>query len=68
MRMRRLFNKMVPKLLTLLGFSSTLAFMACYGPAPAHYNEVEFADTTEVMDESVEVGDSIVSDSTIVGD
>jgi hypothetical protein len=52
---------MVPKLLTLLGFSSTLAFMACYGPAPAHYNEVEFTDSTEVVaEEPAEVADSTI--------
>jgi len=57
--MRRLFSKLVPKLLTLLGFSSTLAFMACYGPAPAHYNEVDFSDSLEVVEESTAIPDSI---------
>jgi len=58
--MRRLFCKLVPKLLTLLGFSSTMAFMACYGPAPAHYNEVDFSDSLETVGDSTAVADSVV--------
>jgi hypothetical protein len=50
----------VPKLLTLLGFSSTMAFMACYGPAPAHYNEVDFSDSLETVGDSTAVADSVV--------
>lgn len=32
-KFRELANKVIRRVLTVLGFSSTLAFMACYGPA-----------------------------------
>ena len=44
--MKRFFNKLykaaIPKMLTLLGFGSTLSFMACYAPAPDDYRIVVF--------------------------
>lgn len=39
-RIRQFTNKLAMRLLALLGFSSTFAFMACYGPPPKdHYTE-----------------------------
>lgn len=32
-KFKKLANKLIRRVLTLLGFSSTLAFMACYAPA-----------------------------------
>ena len=49
-------NRVVMHLLTWLGIGSTsLIFMACYGPAPRNYQVVEDEDSTVVM-----VGDSVV--------
>lgn len=49
-------NRVVMQLLTWLGIGSTsLIFMACYGPAPRNYQVVEDEDSTVVM-----VGDSVV--------
>ena len=49
-------NRVVMHLLTWLGLGSTsLIFMACYGPAPRNYQVVEDEDSTVVM-----VGDSVV--------
>ena len=49
-------NRVVMRLLTWLGIGSTsLIFMACYGPAPRNYQVVEDEDSTVVM-----VGDSVV--------
>ena len=45
---RTFTNKLLTGLLTLLGFSSTFAFMACYGPPPQdlkYLDEVEASDT-----------------------
>jgi len=33
-RLRKISNRIITRVLTLLGFSSSLAFMACYGPPP----------------------------------
>ena len=38
----KLYKAVIPKLLTLLGFGSTLTFMACYAPAPDDYRIVVF--------------------------
>ncbi|MBQ9230432.1 MAG: hypothetical protein IJ190_04530 [Prevotella sp.] len=49
-------NRVVMQLLTWLGIGSTsLIFMACYGPAPRDYQVVEDEDSTVVM-----IGDSVV--------
>lgn len=49
-------NRVVMQLLTWLGIGSTsLIFMACYGPAPRNYQVVEDEDSTVVM-----IGDSVV--------
>lgn len=49
-------NRVVMHLLTWLGIGSTsLIFMACYGPAPRNYQVVEDEDSSVVM-----VGDSVV--------
>lgn len=49
-------NRVVMQLLTWLGIGSTsLIFMACYGPAPRNYQVVEEEDSTVVM-----IGDSVV--------
>ena len=59
-------NRVVMHLLTWLGIGSTsLIFMACYGPAPRNYQVVEDEDSTVVM-----VGDSVVMsvDNTSVED
>jgi len=49
-------NRVVMQLLTWLGIGSTsLIFMACYGPAPRNYQVVEEEDSTIVM-----VGNSVV--------
>lgn len=49
-------NRVVMQLLTWLGIGSTsLIFMACYGPAPRNYQVVDDEDSTVVM-----VGDSVV--------
>jgi hypothetical protein len=49
-------NRAVLQVLTWLGIGSTsLIFMACYGPAPRNYQVVEEEDSTVVM-----VGDSVV--------
>ena len=49
-------NRVVMQLLTWLGIGSTsLIFMACYGPAPRNYQVAEDEDSTVVM-----IGDSVV--------
>jgi hypothetical protein len=45
-RLRRICNKLLTSLLTLLGFGCTFAFMACYGPPP---QEVKYMDEAEVV-------------------
>ena len=48
-------NKTVLRLLTWLGIGSTsILFMACYGPAPQSYQVVEDEDSIVVM-----MGDSV---------
>lgn len=55
-RWKILENRVVMQLLTWLGIGSTsLIFMACYGPAPRNYQVVEDEDSTVVM-----IGDSVV--------
>jgi hypothetical protein len=55
-------KKILSKLLVLLGFSTTFVFMACYGPAPKGYQQVDAEDLDSVAVDSVET-DSIVSDA-----
>lgn len=55
-RKNAMVNKVVMQLLTWLGIGSTsMIFMACYGPAPQGYQVVDEEDSTVVM-----VGDSVV--------
>lgn len=58
-KLNQLGQKVLSKLLVLLGFSCTFVFMACYGPRPQAYEAVEaddLVDTTMV--------DSLETDST----
>lgn len=53
-RIRRLYNKLLTMLLTLLGFGSTFAFMACYGPPPQNVNYIDTpADIDSVVTDNV---------------
>jgi hypothetical protein len=62
-KMNRLGQKILSKLLVLLGFSCTFMFMACYGPRPQEFD----ADMAEEYADSIaEVPE--VSDSTIVNE
>lgn len=50
-------NKTVLRLLTFLGIgSSSLLFMACYGPPPTGYQVIDDADSLVVME-----GDSVAA-------
>ena len=46
-KIREFSNKLILRMLTLLGFSSTLAFMACY--APAMSDKVYDTDSLQVQ-------------------
>lgn len=46
-----LYGRLLPKVLTLLGFSSTFAFMACYGPAPSGYHLEVFPSNVDLSEE-----------------
>lgn len=53
----QMVNKTVLRLLTFLGIgSSSLLFMACYGPAPTGYQVIDDADSLVVME-----GDSVAA-------
>lgn len=57
----RLRKRLLAGALTVLGFSTTFVFMACYGPAPTdNYMEEPFpADTP------LEVGDEVVDEAVV---
>lgn len=60
---RQFGNKLLARLLTILGFSSTFAFMACYGPPP---EDLEYVDVAEEVDSIISTGkkNSLLKDST----
>lgn len=49
--LEKLYGRLLPRLLTLLGFSSTFAFMACYGPAPSDYHLEVFPGNVDLSEE-----------------
>ena len=63
-RWNRTVNRTVLQLLTWIGIGSTsMLFMACYGPAPQDYRVVEDEDSLLVME-----GDSVVMSTTFASD
>jgi len=62
-KLNRIGQKILSKLLVLLGFSCTFMFMACYGPRPKGY-EPDAAE--EYVDSIIEVPE--VADSTEQGE
>lgn len=46
-KIRHWYDRLLTVALTVLGFGSTLMFMACYAPPPA---EVRYMDDEEVVD------------------
>lgn len=61
-KLNRIGQKILSKLLVLLGFSCTFLFMACYGPRPKGY---EPQDAEEFTDSIMEVPDSTVVESVV---
>ena len=55
---RSFANRFYQAAITVLGFGSTLMFMACYAPPPS---ELQYADLDEVVDSTDE---QIFADST----
>ena len=65
--MRTLYNKVLMTLLKVLGFSTPLTFMACYGPPPsAGMAPVDMEQVEEVVTEEDSIGivDAAIGDST----
>lgn len=46
-KLNRMGQKILSKLLVLLGFSCTFVFMACYGPQPKGYEPVDAEDLVD---------------------
>ncbi len=62
-RLRKLCNRIITRVLTLLGFSSSLAFMACYGPPPSDdYIEVFPGELDMTSRQDVDEEVTIVTD------
>ena len=61
-KLNRIGQKILSKLLVLLGFSCTFLFMACYVPRPKGY---EPQDAEEFTDSIMEVPDSTVVESVV---
>lgn len=59
-------NRLIRRLLTILGFGTSFVFMACYGPAPSHGSYEDDSEVFAVVGDSVD--DEVVADSTAVGD
>jgi hypothetical protein len=70
---RKVCNKIVTRVLTLLGFCSTFVFMACYGPAPTKFDYADMADSVDValvdeVNDSLGVEEADAVDSSVQDD
>lgn len=57
-KLNRIGQKILSKLLVLLGFSCTFMFMACYGPRPKGYEPDAAEEYVDSIAEVPEVADS----------
>ena len=51
----RFYKAVLQKLLVLLGFGTTLVFMACYGPPPSHGSMEELPDEFAIEGDSCQM-------------